>query len=342
MSKKWYVYLTPAEEKRISPEFIPPSMKKAGRIKKTWDIFFLEYGTLLRVNLLLALTFFPFMIFCFTIFLRIGDVQSTFEYAMNTGIGYPLISVDNVGKTVELISAIKRESIFAFLLLLIPGPFFAGIFNITKLVMWGNTGIKLFKAFFEGIKKHWWKYAAIHTVFVGILYGVVYLALSHYQGTLTGETGALSWVALIAAAIVTLTLLTTMMYAFTMMPIYDDLKLRDILKNSFLFTAGLYPLNFVMAALSAAPLLVLLTGNVTAYIILLLVLVFLLFAIGTFVWTSYGQYGFESFINKIYAIYLAEKAKTQSMTQNGQKKDKLSAKTGNAYKNPKKKKKNSK
>ncbi|MDR3262818.1 MAG: hypothetical protein LBT30_00735 [Clostridiales bacterium] len=335
MAKKWYTLLTPAKEERIRPSApLPPSAAKAGRIKRTWDIFFLEYSSLFKMSILFAVTFFPFLIFCFLIFGQVNGLK--LEYAYNTGIGYPLdIQADNLSKILALFTDIRSNVVYAFLLLLVPGPFFAGAFNVAKLLMWGHSDVKVLKTFFDGVKKHWWKYAAIFTVFCAAAYGTVYFALTHYIAMLEGHAGVGSWIALIIIIIAVLSLFCCMMYAFSMIPVYK-LKFTDMLKNSALMTFGIYPLNILAAALSAAPFLLILTGNPAVIIVLFLAVVFIGPALYTLIWTSFCQYGFESFINKIYQIYLAEKIKLPS--NNGKKKIEK-PKQVNKYENPKKKKK---
>ncbi|MDR2046362.1 MAG: hypothetical protein LBP79_00385 [Clostridiales bacterium] len=330
MAKHWSALLVPAEEKRVSPAISTPSFSKRGRVKKTWDILFIEYSRLFRSNLIIIAAFIPFIAYIFTVFLKVTAAEATFDYALNTGIGYPYASVDNAGKLAELIAEIRAQSVFAFLLSLIPGPLFAGSFDVAKLLMWENTDFKVMPVFFKGVKKHWWKYAVIYAVFCALLYGAAVLGLTLY-GNAVADGGAVDvygWIGFGALTLVILTYFIFMQYAFSMMTAYE-LKFTDVLKNGALYTAGIYPLNFLFAAVSLAPIMLVLTGNALVIFIAAAAFVLLLLSVYTLIWTSFAQYGFESFLNKIYAVYLAETAKLgKNAGSGGSGKDGKSARSG--------------
>jgi hypothetical protein len=349
MAKSWSAHLVPAEEKRIEPPFIAPASQKTGKIKKTWDILFLEYSKIFRVNLLVGAAFLPFAIYLFSIFLRVTELQSSLDYALNTGIGYPFISVDNASKIADFVGAVRGEAVFVFLLALIPGPLFAGVFDVTKLLMWQNSEFKVFSTFIKAVKKNWWKYTALYSVFCAGAFGASVLALGQYQAYLTGGASVGGYVGLGFALLSLLTYFVFMMYAFSMIPVYDDLKFKDVLKNSALYTFGIYPVNILFSVISFAPVLLVLTKDASIMIITVLIVFFLLMTIGALVWTSLCQHGFEHFLNKIYELYIAEKVKLRAEKNAGKNRrggegteanhtDKNKKKTVNVYKNPKKKK----
>jgi uncharacterized membrane protein YesL len=260
---------------------------------------------------------------------------------------------DNAIKLAELVGVIKGRAVFAFLFALIPGPLFAGVFDAAKLLMWQNGDVKIFSTFVNAVKKHWWKYTVIYTVFCAGAFGAAFLALGQYGDYLTGGAAVGGYVVLGIALLALMTYFIFMMYAFSMIPVYDGLKFKDVLKNCALYTFGIYPLNIIFAILSFAPVLVVLTGNVSVMTLLLLAAFFFLFTLCAFIWTSFCQYGFENFLNKVYAVYIAEQAKLRAAKSvAGKKKDGASPETNgadknkkkvvNVYKNPKKKKANNK
>jgi uncharacterized membrane protein YesL len=354
MAKSWYTYLVPAEEKRVEPPFIAPSAEKRGRIKKTWDIVFLEYSKLFRVNLLVGAAFLPFLIYVIVIFMGIIDVQNSLEYGLNTGVGWPLASVDNAAKLAALVGFIKGRAVFVFLLGVIPGPLFAGVFDITKLLMWQNSEFKVFSTFIKAVKKNWWKYTVIYSVFCAGAFGVSVLALGQYQDHLTGGAASGGYVALGISLLALLTYFVFMMYAFSMIPVYDGLKFKDVLKNSALFTVGIFPINIIFAIVSFAPVLLVLTGEASVMMIAVVVATLLLMSLGALVWTSLCQHGFENLLNEVYKVYAAERVKLRAEKNAGKKRgdgkepaadananpNKNKKKPVNVYKNPKKKKAN--
>ncbi|MDR2091604.1 MAG: hypothetical protein LBP62_08195 [Clostridiales bacterium] len=309
MAKSWYTYLVPAEEKRIEPPFIVPSAQKKGRIKKTIDIMFIEYTRLFRVNLLVGAAFLPFLIYVFSVFLDVAAVQNSLGYALNTGIGWPLASADNAAKLAALIGTIQARAVYAFLFALIPGPLLAGAFDVTKLLMWQNSEVKVFSTLIKAVKKNWWKYTVLYSVFCAGALGVAELALGQYQAALLGSAPIGGYVGLGFSLLALLTYFVFMMYAFSMIPVYGELKFLDALKNGALYTFGIYPLNIIFAIVCFSPVLVVFTGSVTAMTILFIAAVFLLLTLYAFFWTSFCQYGFENFLNKVYEIYVAENAK---------------------------------
>jgi hypothetical protein len=333
---KWYSKLSLAKDERTLPAQPPsPSFLKAGRVKRTWDTVFIEYQTLLKANLLIAVFFIPFILFLTYVAGLAEAASKSFEYALNTGIGYPIAVVENLGKTIELVSTIRENLIFAFLLLLIPGPFFSGIYNVVRLLAWGHTGssIKILRVFFDGVKKHWWKYAVIYTGFTAVLFGAVYFGFYHYENVLRGGAALGGWFILAGLAVVVLTALSFTAYCFSMIPSYS-LKFGEILKNGALYTVGIYPVNIFVCAVSSVPFLILLTGSAVAVLIAAAIVFFLLMSMYALIFTSFCGYGFENFLDKLYASQAAERAKPASNT--GKKKDK---KTANVYSNPKKSKK---
>ncbi|MDR1940254.1 MAG: hypothetical protein LBQ40_05635 [Clostridiales bacterium] len=329
---KWYSKLTLERAERVAPLQPPaPSFFKSGRIKRTWDVLFIEYKTLFSVNLLIAAAFLPFLIFLMYISGRVTETIGSFEYALNTGIGYPMTSVENAGKIIELVSSIRRDLIYAFLLLLIPGPFLSGVFSVTRLLGWGHSGVKVFKVFLEGLKKHWWKYAAVYSALIAVLFGVVYFGFYHYENTLNGASAVFGWLIFAALAVAALTAVCFAAYCFVMIPIYD-LKFGSVLKNAALYTVGLYPVNMGITLISCLPFFLIFTGNMTVIVITIVIAVFILLSIYALVFDAFCEYGFENFLDKLYEAKASERSKPSS--NNGKKKERKKA--VNVYNNPKK------
>ncbi|MDR3292715.1 MAG: hypothetical protein LBT20_01265, partial [Clostridiales bacterium] len=268
MAKKWYTYLTPAKSEKLPPNtVIPPETLKKGRIRRLSDLIFIEFSSIFRSNLLVFAGFLPFIVFAFFLAGKANAMQGSFSYVANTGFQYPLITVsDNVGKVIAFVAELKSNLIYAALLLLIPGPLFAGVFYTSRLTLWGHSGIKVFSVFFEGVKKHWWKYAVVYTVFCALIYGASYYVVSLFGATLTGSAGAGYWVGLVAIVLVLLIAFAYMMNVFAMIPVYS-LPFKDILKNSGLLLVGLGLFQIPLALLSSLPVLVILSGSASVIVI---------------------------------------------------------------------------
>ena len=319
----------------------------------------------MRMALLLAVAYIPFLFFCMYVSSRAANVFASFETALNTGIGYPIKYADRLTGILALLSDMKGWLPFGFLGLLLPGPFLAGVFNVARLLACRHTGIKVFKVFFEGVRKHWWKYTVIFTVFVAALFGAAFFSLYLYESSLTDGLSPWGIITLVLIAAVDLTLFIFMSYCFVMIPVYG-ISFRDILKNSALYTLGLYPLNIIIAAVTAAPLLLILTGSQTVIIILVIVFVVFFNTLYPLAWTFFGDYGFTGYTDKLYEIEEAEQTQrlntpAKKVSGGKNKKDTAAPKTKNAkaensleakkvsggagkrpvkrYENPKKKKK---
>ena len=211
----------------------------------------------------------------------------------NIGIGFPGVA-DNLNDALATLYYDYRIILFPAMIgsIFIAFIGLSGVFHCARGLMWGET-VKT-KSFFRGIKKLWKPFMLtgfiVSVLSAGIIYGIGW----HFELLTTTGANAGSWIVFILALLVLVFMVSILIVLLPTFACYD-FTFGEALSNAFKFFCIMPIPNLIIALFSCGIIALSIIGDVMAVLIggLLLVLGFMFYAS---MWTTYGQYLFDSFI----------------------------------------------
>ena len=159
-----------------------------------------------------------------------------------------------------------------------------------------TEGIFVANDFWRGVKQNFRQMAVIALVYSLVFYiGNASLAMCEQYIALGADH---KWIFYVSQ-VLTYTLLagyTVMTLHMITMSVTYELKFKNLLNNSFLFTIGLLPQNIFFIFLGVLPFLFLALGSFFMAIGFMVVLLFA-FSMFLLIWTDYCQWAYDRFIN---------------------------------------------
>lgn len=304
-----------------------------------WDVFKGRLGKLMLLNLMLLVGFLPFMFIMFGKSFLASDFLSMLPITGSSFVGYPYIPDLHIIAFYNEFNIELQSFMYIVPCLLFAGIVMSGIFYIMRNLAW-NEGVFIANDFWKGLKSN-----IKHFMLIILFWSVIFLFVS------------LNNLALEQAAIVTpdqffakpvvnvivrglnavfMIFATIMaMFAFTVTVNYK-VKFRHLLRNSFILTLGLLPLNLFFLALTALPFLIITLFGLASFLsqIMLFVILFVGFSLIPLVWTIYSHWVFDKFINDKVEGAVKNKGIYEKVAKDG----KPVSKGKTPFKNPKKKK----
>jgi len=290
--KGFFAKLVMAKER--SEEYAKSTLP-TNRFEQFFDAFKGNFGKLFGLNILILVTF---LLLFFVLLLKTG-IESTLGqlegFSQSFGVGYPA-APDFTGTAESLqLNIDVKYMLYLPIISLICAIGLAGGLYVIRFIVWGE-GVFVANDFFKGVKQNY-KIVAIISVLYSIFL-LVGIVLNDYASLMIKVYSSLSWVFVISKVFIYLYIvfITTMALFMLEMATNYDMKFRHLLKNSFLFTVGLFPINIVMLALCGLPFLLFMIGNFVTYIGLF-VMIIIGFSYMILVWTVYSHWVFDKFIN---------------------------------------------
>ena len=260
-----------------------------------WDIVKGRFGKLVIINLLTLLFFIPLIALLIIRYVSLLNYGILCPFSQGFGVGYQGVSsfagyYESITLNVNVYVLLFLPIAVAIAMVGISG----GAYVIRNMV-W-TEGIFVANDFWKGIRQNFWQLLGC-----GALYSVlIHLDVVSYSmaGQLLAVGGGTRWVLIASRAVILIAsaFITIMfMHAITMSVTYK-LTFRQLIKNSFIFSIGLLPMNVFFLLICAIPFLLLYLGSFfVAFSLVFLVLVGLSFAM--LVWTDYCQWSYDKFIN---------------------------------------------
>lgn len=260
-----------------------------------WDIFKGRFGKLVIINLLVLLFCIPFFLLLFFRYNAIVNFGAMYPFSQSFGVGYAAMpsmagQAENIVFNVNLMIYLLAPVAFGIAAVGIAG----GAYVIRNMV-W-TEGIFVANDFWRGIRQNIKQMLLIFVVYALVFYiSILSISISD-QNIANGVDNSwlfvvskiLSYVLIITFSVMTLHMVT--------MSVTYELKYRQLLKNSFLFTIGLLPQNIFFIFLGLIPFIVLMLGGFFLMIGIILVLLFG-FSLILLIWTNYCQWAYDRFIN---------------------------------------------
>lgn len=275
------------------PDFTPDKLP-GNRFQLFKDVFFGRFGAMIKINLLSILFALPIVVVLVLAYMsRLVD-NSMVPYSGNLGIGYPVVP-----DAVAIGEARNFILNFQTYLLLIPcivifSIGLSGAFYVMRRLAWGE-GVGVGAHFFHGIKANVLPFLW-SSLFIAVSFFLLMFNISAYN-QLQMHT-AIKIIGL-ALTIIQFLIVTCMAMFLTTQAVTYKLKFWGLIKNSFLFSIGLLPINIIILILSALPAVALYFLLRVQFLGVMFLMLFLLVGVSYIIllWTVYAHWVYDKFIN---------------------------------------------
>ncbi len=262
-----------------------------------WDIIKGRFGKLVIINLLMLLFFIPLFLLLFFHYSAMISYGASAPFGQGFGVGYQapqsLVGFpETIAFNVNLIVYLLLPVAFMVAAVGISG----GAYVIRNMV-W-TEGIFVANDFWRGIKQNIKQMLLVAVLYSVFFYGFT-LSVSLANKMIVEGVGK-AWL-LVASKVVSyivLVFVSIMVAHMITMIITYKVTLRQLFKNSFIFTIGLLPHNIVFIAAGLLPMVFLLFSGFLAVIGYILI-IFFAFSFFMLVWTDYCQWIYDKINDKV-------------------------------------------
>ncbi len=260
-----------------------------------WDIFKGRFGKLFTINLLVLIFFIPLFLLLFFRFISLSNYGAIYPFNQPFGIGFQAME-NMTGYSENIVYNVNAMTLlFLPIVAIIASVGISGGAYVVRNMVW-TEGIFVSNDFWRGIKQNFKQIVVIALLYSLFFYFII-LMIS-FADLMLAYNPDNKWLLIIAQVMLYTLLATLSIMAFHMitMSVTYELKLKQLIKNSFLFTIGLLPQNIFFLAIGFIPFLLMLLGDLFAGIGVILILVFG-FSLLLLVWTDFCQWSYDKFIN---------------------------------------------
>ena len=260
-----------------------------------WDIFKGRFGKLFIINLLIILFCLPTFVLLILRYMTIANYGITYPFSQSFGVGYgALPSMEGASESIIFITNLTSY-IFAPLAFCIAGIGIAGATYVIRNMVW-TEGIFVANDFWHGIKKNFKQIMLIMLIY-SIVFYLTNLSISMCDRMLVGQPDN-AWIYTVTKVLTYIILITysVMTLHMIVMSVTYELKLRALIKNSFVFSLALLPNNALFIALGLIPIILILLGGLFMLIGILMTIVFG-FSLFLLIWVDFCQWSYDKFIN---------------------------------------------
>lgn len=262
-----------------------------------WDLLVTNFGKIVKINLLTFIFVIPIVLVLFLRQMLISGQSTLYPFSQNTSMVYPAYPfLSGVAESITLqTDFISFVIVLVFSLIAAVG--LSGGFYVMRNLVW-TEGVFVASDFWTGVKKNY------KVVLPATLVYVLALALSvlsiDLAEMLIASGAGKEWLFVVSKIISYIFIVFfTSTYLFMLsMGVTYELKFFQSLRNAFILTVGLLPLNVFYMIFGALPVIFLLFGMQNfLFMIGIIVFIFLSIALFMLVWTNYSQWAFDEFVN---------------------------------------------
>ena len=269
---------------------------QGGRWGDTWSVFKGNFGKVVLNNLLVLLFFIPGIAVIFIRSVYINGMGIQYPFNANTGIGYPAYpGTQGLNESIYLSADLMFYALLIVAGLIASVGVAGGAYSMKKLL---NTHGKFsFKGFFHGIKVCYLNVAAPVTVFMCFFFGCKIIGDWKDLNKARDLSVAGPMTAYVFIIIATILIGLYLAWLIATGASYK-IKVRQLLKNSFVLFIGSPIQTIFFAGLALIPVWLLLIGSSVMFmrIIAYIVFVFIGFSYILLVWMSYTQWVFDMYV----------------------------------------------
>lgn len=260
-----------------------------------WDIFKGRFGKIVTINLLMLIFFIPLFLLLFFRYVSLANYGAIYPFNQPFGLGFQAIE-NMTGYSENIIFTVNSITLlFLPIVAIIASIGVAGGAYVIRNMVW-TEGIFVSNDFWRGIKQN-----VKQIIMVALLYSLVFyltIVMTSFADWVLAINQTNKWLFIVSQVIsyLFLAIFTIMTFHMITMCVTYELKISQLIKNSFLFTIGLLPQNVFFLVLGAIPFLLLLFGSFFVGIGIILVLLFG-FSMMFLIWTDFCQWSYDKFIN---------------------------------------------
>ena len=262
-----------------------------------WDLIKTNIGKIVKINLLLLLFVFPIFLLLYLRSLLISAEASFSPFSQNLGIGYPIYPFMS-GLSEQII--IKTDMFVFFLLFILVFYVSVGIaggFYVMRNLVW-TEGVFVVSDFWNGVKKNY-----KNTLLLSLLYtlflvlSLISINTSNYQIAINPNNSVMFTIVKVISYIFIAIFSCVYLFSLSLNVTYK-LKFFQIVKNAFIFTIAMLPINVFFMALTCVPFVLLLFSKTSIVFSFGIIAVGLIsMGIAILIWTNYCQWVFDESIN---------------------------------------------
>ena len=262
-----------------------------------WDLIKTNMGKIVKINLLILLFVFPLFLLLFLRSLLISVEAGYTPFSQNLGIGYPIYPFMSGLSERIIINVDFTVFVLLFILVFYVSVGIAGGFYVMRNLVW-TEGVFVASDFWNGVKKNYktvLPLSLIYTLF--LVLSLISINSSNYQIAVNPNIAVLFSIIKIVSYV--FIALFTCVYLFSLtIGVTYKIKLFGIIKNAFIFTVGMLPINAFFMLLSLVPFAMLLFEQTSIFFSLGIIAVILIsMALAVLIWTNYSQWVFDESIN---------------------------------------------
>ncbi|MBR1868130.1 MAG: hypothetical protein IJ800_06110 [Clostridia bacterium] len=261
-----------------------------------WDVFKNNLGKLFGLNWLTLLFFIPLIAIFLLRYLMQTYQISVYPFAQNLGGGYPYYP-GTVALESQLTLSLNQET-FKYIIIgvIVAAVGLSGGMQVVKNMVWAE-GVMIGADFRKGIKQNFFV-VLFSLVFYTVIMVLSVLSVNMASVLIDGRVGV-KWLLIVMQVFsyVVMVFATIMLLYMLSLGVTYKLKFLHLIKNAFILTIALFPLNLFFALFALVWFLLLFSGIsilVTIGVILCGIWGFSLFML---VWTDYSQWVFDKYIN---------------------------------------------
>ncbi len=262
-----------------------------------WDLIKTNMGKIVKINLLLLLFVFPIFLLIYFRNLLISAEASYSPFSQNLGIGYPIYPF-MAGLSEQIVINTDMTVFFLlFILVFYVSVGIAGGFYVMRNLVW-TEGVFVVSDFWNGVKKNY-----KNTLFLSLIYtlfvvmSLISINTSNYQIAINPSSSVMFTIVKVVSYIFIALFTCVYLFSLTLTVTYK-LKFFQIIKNAFIFTIAMLPINIFFMALSCIPFVLLLFNQTSILFSFGIIAVALLsMAVAVLIWSNYSQWVFDESIN---------------------------------------------
>ncbi|MBE5750528.1 MAG: hypothetical protein E7346_06660 [Clostridiales bacterium] len=260
-----------------------------------WDIFKGRFWKLVIINLLMLLFFIPLVALIFFRYIALVNYGVLYPFNQGFGVGYAA-ATSLVGYSENIVFNVNMLMyLFLPIVSCIAAVGISGGAYVIRNMVW-TEGIFVANDFWRGVKQNIKQMLIIALTYSLVFYFTMLSVAMCEQSIAMGADHKWMFVVSEILSYSLLALYSIMTFHMITMSVTYDIKFRQLLKNSFLLTIGMFPQNIFFLALGALPFIFLLFGRFMQTLGIMLILLFGLSLI-FLVWTDFCQWSYDKFIN---------------------------------------------
>ncbi|MBQ7642404.1 MAG: hypothetical protein IJS67_00735 [Clostridia bacterium] len=261
-----------------------------------FDVFKTNMGKLFGLNWLTLVFFIPLIALFFLRYVFQSYEIAIIPFSQNLSGGYPLypsVVVIESGLTLTLNFEVVKYLLIA---VIIGSVGVSGGFYVMRNMVWAE-GVMIGSDFWKGIKQNFF------IVFFSLLLYSVFMSLSvisiNFASYAIDVGNSPKWLMIAAQVIsyILMVLFTVMVMYMVTLGVTYKLKFFSLVRNAFILTIALFPLNLFFALFAALFIILIVSGF--SLLTVVGVVLCLTWGVSLFmlIWTDYSQWVFDKYVN---------------------------------------------